>query len=374
MPAASADAAPRLLLHAGDLGPGSTAAEFALWLHARGIGLEIIAPAADAPWWRTETRGGVRITRCPAGAGGGAFALCGALALYHRARQMRPQLIAAIEPQPLSLPGVLLAARRASARAWIHLSAAGAMSASGLTPALLRRFDHVSLAAPGAAEALAAAGIAARRRLALAPWVDTRAIHPLSRDNPLRVALRLDADAVVALYAGSLDPEHGIDRLIEAAARLPANGAVVIVLCGRGAGWRRLAAAAERLPLRLLPWPPPQDLNTVLGLADLHVVPAGLAVPDLLLPPKLAALLASGRPILATGAVPPRLSESISPVADDAASLAAAIVGLAAMPELARRRGAAARRAAQDYHDKERVFRELARALGLRQARAGAAL
>ena len=129
-----------------------------------------------------------------------------------------------------------------------------------------------------------------------------------------------------------------------------------------------LAAATHELPLRLLPWPRAANLNALLGMADIHVLPAGLAAADPLFPAKLAALLASGRPVLAAGAVPAELAEAVLPAAPDAEGLAAAIVALAAQPQERQRRGAAARRAAQDYHDKQRVFRQLERSLGLRAA------
>jgi hypothetical protein len=61
------------------------------------------------------------------------------------------------------------------------------------------------------------------------------------------------------------------------------------------------------------------------------------------------------------------------PVASDPEGLAGAIIAVAADTQERRRRGAAAWQAAQDYHDKERVFRRLEIALGLRDAPARAA-
>lgn len=377
-PATRPATARRILFYAENFAPGSVAEELALWFAARGHAVEAVAAAGtrageSAAWWSGEERHGIRITRCPrrrAALPGGigeqlqhlSFALASAPALLARARRFRPSLVVGVDPAGAALPTLLLAARRARASSWVHVSEERLLAVP-----LLGRVGHVSLAAVGAEARLAACGIAETRRLALPSWVDSRTIHPLPL-SPLRDSLGIEPDSIVALYAGSLEDSQGVERMIAAARRLPANGAVVFVLAGRGACWPMLAAATHHLPLRLLPWPRAANLNALLALADIHVLPAGLAAPDPLFPARLAALLASGRPVVATGAVPPELAEAVLPMAADAEGLAAALVALAAQPEERGRRAAAARRAAQDYHDKERVFRALERALGLRPA------
>jgi colanic acid biosynthesis glycosyl transferase WcaI len=373
----------RVLFHAENFAPGSVSEELASWLAGRGHVVEAVAAAGtrageSAAWWSSEERRGIRITRCPrrrAALPGGlseqmqhlSFALSSAPTLLRRARRFGPHLVAAVDPASAALPVALLAARRAGAPLWVHLSEERLLAAP-----MLGRASHVSLAALGAEALLAGAGIAEAQRLALPSWIDSRTIHPLA-STPLRDSLRLEPDSIVALYAGSLEEPQGVEQLVAAARKVPANGAVVFVLAGRGTAWPMLAAATHGLPLRLLPWPRAANLNALLGLADIHVLPAGLATPDPLFPARLAALLASGRPVIAAGAVPGELAEAVLPGAGDAEGLAAAIIALAAQPEERRRRGIAARRAAQDYHDKERVFRRLERALGLRPAPATAA-
>jgi colanic acid biosynthesis glycosyl transferase WcaI len=380
MSRASADAMPRRILFlAENFAGGNAAEELALWLAGRGYAIDAIAAEGSrvddaSGWWRVEERLGIRVTRCPRRRAAlprgffhqlqlASFALASAPVLLSRARNFRPHLVAAVDPPALCLPALRLAARRAGAESWVHISEAGA-----LTAALGKRFDHVSLAGIDAAERLAAAAIPGDRGLALPSWVDTRRIHPLPEPSALRDTLGLAPDAVVALYAGSLEQRHGASLLIDAARRLPPNGAVIVVLAGRGPAWPLLAAATHNLPLSLLPWPRAASLNALLSLADIHLLPAGLVAHDPLFPAKVAALLASGRPILAAGEVPPALGEAVLHAAADADGIAAAIIELAAAPQERRRRGIAARHAAQDYHEKERVFRGLERALGLRPA------
>jgi colanic acid biosynthesis glycosyl transferase WcaI len=369
-------AARRILFFSENFAAGSVAEELALWLAGRGHAVEAVAAAgtrAGEPqgWWRVEDHRGIRVTRCPRrrahlprGLGRElqdlSFALSSAPVLLSRARRFRPHLLAGIDPTGATLPILLLAARRAAAQSWVHLGERTLLGAP-----LLRRAGRVSLASFDAAAQLEAAEIGEGQRLSLPVWTDTRLLHPLPV-SPLRDSLGLEPDAIVALYAGSLEPSQGIDRLIAAARLLPATGAVVFVVAGRGGSWAGLAAATHSLPLKLLPWPRLANLNALLGLADLHLLPAGLDTTDPLFPARAAALMASGRPILATGKVPPPLAGAVLPMAADPEGIAAAIIALAAAPLERRRHGAAARQAAQDYHDKERVFRRLEGALGLR--------
>ena len=370
-----------ILFHGAEFAPGSVAVELASWLAGRTLAVEVIAANDGDGWWRSEERNGVKITRCPrrrAPYGKGlsrhlertSFALSSAPILLRRARALRPRILAAVEPPATDLPALLFAARQAGAATWVHL-AEGPLREDSRWPArLLRRVDHVSLAAIDAEAVLATAGIDEARRVALPPWTDTRTIFPRPDRMALRQSLEIPDDAVVALYAGTLDDAHGIEALLGAARCLPRNGAVLFVVSGRGPAWRRLAAAAHQMPLRLQPRPRAEGLNALLNLADINLMPAGLAGPDLLFPGKAAALLASGRPLLAGGGVPDRLRAAVVPAPLGAEGLAAAIVALAAVPAEQIRRGQAARHAAQDYHEKQRVFRQLERALGLQGSNA----
>ena len=372
----------RILFHGAEFAPGSVAVELASWLATRTVSVEVVAANDGEGWWRSEERDGIKITRCPrrrAHHGEGlsrqlertSFALSSAPILLRRARALRPQLLAAVEPTAADMPALLFAARHAGAATWVHLPEGNLRETAAGPARWLGHIDHVSLAAIDAEAVLAAAGVAEERRVALPPWTDTRAIFPLRERSALRQSLEISEDAVVALYAGTLDEGHGIEALLEAARRLPRNGALVFVVSGRGPAWRRLAAAAQQLPLRLVPWPRAEALNALLNLADIHLVPAGLAAGDALFAGKPAALLASGRPLIAGGPVPERLRAAVEPVPRGADALAAALVTLAAAPAEQVRRGEAARRTAQDYHEKQRVFRQLERALGLQGSSAG---
>jgi glycosyltransferase involved in cell wall biosynthesis len=132
--------------------------------------------------------------------------------------------------------------------------------------------------------------------------------------NPLLVAAPLDKGAArarlglpagrpIALYAGRLNPEKGLDQIFALAALRPD---VLFVLVGSEGQGAVEAEAAGRANLRIVPWQGPAALPAWLHAADLLLVPPSLAPLDrfrnCVLPLKLFSYLAAGRPILAPAA------------------------------------------------------------------------
>ena len=370
----------RLLLHTLHLATEPSlleprASALVHWLAGRGHALSVVAAtpgegsAADTRPRRSESEAQLRVLRRPhLGAPGGSlgrtvqnvsFALASAPALLREAASFRPDLVGALAPSAAAASAALAAARVAGVPAWLHLEEDA--PPLGIETA----FACVSLAA-GAAEArLEALGVGRAQRLALLPWTDTRAILPDHAPNPLRERLKLPADAIVVLQLGWCADPFAADALIAAAQAVPPKGALYFMVCGRGPEIARLAATARAAPrLVVLPWPPADGLAALLTLADIHLLPEGTAAADPLLPAKLGALLASGRPILSgTRRVPETLGLAVVPVELAGEALAAAAVRLAAAFAERMARGIAARCAAQDYFDQERVLRQLERGL-----------
>ena len=355
------------------------------WLAARGHALSVVAAAplevaGDAPPVALEIEG-IRVRRCPLVAAPDprglarrvrnlSFALASAPVLLNEAGRFRPDLVVALAPSAAAASAALAAARRAGAPAWLHLEEDA--PSLGLEAA----FAGVSLAAYDAEERLAALGVAPQAGLPLAPWVDTRAIMPRDDRGALRAQCGFAPDQIVALYAGQCADPRVADALVGAARGVPPHGAIRIAVRAKGPALDLLAAAAASLPpLVLLPWPRAPEPGALLGVADIQLMPEGIDAVDALLPAKLGALLASGRPIIAaaTAKLPAALAAAVVPVAAPGEELAAAIVQLAAAPGEAESRDRAARLAAQDYFEKERVLRRLERRLAAASASASPA-
>ncbi len=77
----------------------------------------------------------------------------------------------------------------------------------------------------------------------------------------------------------------------------------MFVICGNGELRQVLEASARDLSnVRFIDLQPAEQLNALLNMADIHLLPQLRGAADLVMPSKLAAMLASGRPVIA-GAV-----------------------------------------------------------------------
>ncbi|HYJ52594.1 MAG TPA: glycosyltransferase [Allosphingosinicella sp.] len=104
----------------------------------------------------------------------------------------------------------------------------------------------------------------------------------------------------IALYAGRINREKGLDQILAMAALRPQ---VLFVLVGSEGDGPIEAEAAGLANVRIVPWQAPVDLPAWLAAADLLLIPPSRSpletFRNCVLPLKLFAYLAAGRPILA---------------------------------------------------------------------------
>jgi glycosyltransferase involved in cell wall biosynthesis len=104
----------------------------------------------------------------------------------------------------------------------------------------------------------------------------------------------------VALYAGRLNPQKGLDQILALADLRPE---VLFVLVGSEGQGPVEAAAAPRPNVRIVSWQAPADLPAWLAAADVLLIPPSRAPLEqfrtCVLPLKTFAYLAAGRPVLA---------------------------------------------------------------------------
>jgi glycosyltransferase involved in cell wall biosynthesis len=197
-----------------------------------------------------------------------------------------------------------------------------------------------------AADSFRRLGIEAGKILVAHNGADPRRMQPCLGKEEARARVGLPGGRPIALYAGRINAEKGLDQLLALADRRPETLFVMVGSEGEGPVER---AAAARANLCVLPWQAPADLLAFLYAADILLIPPSSAplerFGNCVLPMKIFSYLAAGRPILA-----PRAPDTAELLEDGANALlvepdkvdaaAAALDRLLAEPALAARLGA----------------------------------
>jgi colanic acid biosynthesis glycosyl transferase WcaI len=379
------------------IGPFTTGTAQAL--AAAGHEVEVLTAKPYYPAWRIDVawrrpfygrshEGGVAITRCPLYVprrdGGlrrivhhASFAAALLPIAIARARRFRPDLVLAIAPSLVSAPVARLAARMVGARLWLHIQdfeveaafATGLLGGDTALARLAERFeagqlrapDRTSSISPQMCRKLGAKGVARDRIVEFRNWADLGAIQPLAGPSPYRARWAI-TERHVALYSGNIANKQGIEVVIEAARLLRHRQDLVFVICGEGpnrANLEKLAAGLGNVQLHDLQ--PRERLGDLLGLATVHLLPQVVGAADLVLPSKLANMLASGRPLVATAAPGTGLAAEVEGVGlatlpGDAAAFAAAITALLDDPAEHARRCHAARQRAEERWSRQALL------------------
>jgi colanic acid biosynthesis glycosyl transferase WcaI len=310
------------------------------------------------------------------------FLVSAAIPALWTAVRWRPDIVLAVAPSLLSAPIAALAARMTGAACWLHvqdmevdaafelgLLARGA-KARDLMLALERRilclFDRVSTISPQMLECLQHKGLVPEKLREFPNWVDTDVIVPGSNQTNLRASLGLKPTDIVALYSGAMSNKQGLELIVEAAGMTSlSHPSLQYVLCGNGPLRPELMQMARGLPnLRFLDLQPLDQLPELLNTADIHLLPQRAQVTDLVLPSKLAGMLASGRPIIAMAAAGSGVAletEGAGLVisSGNARVLAGALIALADDEALRKRLGSAARHRAEQKWDRTSIIRAI---------------
>lgn len=351
-----------------------------------------IPPGYHSGWYRREALNGVDIVRVPIYVPRqpsgmkrlvhhATFLSAAAPPLLSAAIHWRPDIVLAVAPSLLSAPIAALAARMTGAAAWLHVQDMEVDAAFelgllqrrvtrrlmlGLERSIMRAFDRVSTISPQMMQRLSQKGLNPDRLREFHNWIDTAVIAPGSNQTRLRPELGLKPTDVVALYSGAMAHKQGLELIVEAAAatvdRYPS---VQFVLCGNGpmrGALKRMTMGVNNL--RFLDLQPAERLAELLNTADIHLLPQKAQISDLVLPSKLAGMLASGRPIIAmaapgTGVALETEGAGVLVAPGDAQALAAAVVALAGDEASRTRLGAAARALAKQRWDRATIIRSL---------------
>lgn len=151
-----------------------------------------------------------------------------------------------------------------------------------------------------AAEAYCRAGVSDEKILVAHNGANPHLSESGSGKGEARALLGLPVGRPIALYAGRINEEKGLDQILAVAALRPDILFLMVGSEGQGA---IETEAGRRANVRIVPWQEPAALPLWLHAADILLVPPSRAPLDqfrnCVLPIKLFSYLAAGRPILA---------------------------------------------------------------------------
>ena len=341
-----------------------------------------------ASYLRTKDINGVRVTRAPiyvpAHPSGSkrlmhhaSFALSSTLPVLKEALSWRPDVMLSAAPSLMSAAFVSFMARLTGAKSWLHVQDFEVDAAFDLgllrndqlrvmmlktESAILRSFDRVSSISPQMVDKLLSKGLRADRATEVRNWIDTSAIFPCSKQTKYRQKFGIAGSDIVGLYSGTMSNKQGLDLAIEAASILQdTHTNIHFILAGEGPHKPKLVElAAGRPRIHFLGLQPNESFNELMATADFHLIPQRAEAADLVLPSKLGAVLASGRPVIAMANKGTGLAAEVEGVGlvvlpGDTPALVAAICRLSGDEALRDRLGAEGRARSVDRWDRRTI-------------------
>jgi colanic acid biosynthesis glycosyl transferase WcaI len=170
-----------------------------------------------------------------------------------------------------------------------------------------RLADHVVVISSAFATYIQSAGVEPAKISEIPNWADLDSIKPARPDPLMRSRLGAGQDDFLVVHAGNMGAKQDLLNVVAAATLLRDNNHIKLVLIGDGQERNTVVediAARHIDNIRLLPLQASQEFSTILTSADALLINQAPSVVDSVLPSKLLAYMASGRPVVA--AVHPR--------------------------------------------------------------------
>jgi colanic acid biosynthesis glycosyl transferase WcaI len=162
---------------------------------------------------------------------------------------------------------------------------------------LLRQSTVVSTISDGMKRKIVSKGVKEDNIFLLPNWADTDFIKPMAKGESLKKDLGFEEEDRIVLYSGNIGEKQGLEMVINVAGKLRSEKDLHFVFVGEGAARERLQnmVREKNLPnVSFHPLQPYEKLPQLLAMADLHLVIQKTAASDLVMPSKLASILASG--------------------------------------------------------------------------------
>lgn len=237
------------------------------------------------------------------------------------------------------------------------------------------RASHINVVTDEARQNLTRKGVPSEKISVLPRWVDDRMLAQDSESDRTTRRRQLGWDGkFVVVFAGNVGTVQSLDVVIDAAAFVETRRDIVFVIVGEGVERARLEARARDARVEsqvvFLGGRPSAEALALMAAADallVHLKNSALA--EYVIPAKLFASMASGRPVIAAlrGEAARLVSRSGSGVVippEDSSALAQCACRLAELSEQRRlEMGSNGRRYIEDFHTRSRVLPQYAELL-----------
>jgi colanic acid biosynthesis glycosyl transferase WcaI len=126
-------------------------------------------------------------------------------------------------------------------------------------------------------------------------WSNMELFYPIADKGPLKKQFGFNPDHKIILYSGAIGEKQGLHCIIESAYALRHQPHVRFIICGTGPYKEKLVQLAGDLDnVIFLPLQPLDEFNEFLNMADVHLVLQKARASDLVMPSKMANILAVG--------------------------------------------------------------------------------
>jgi colanic acid biosynthesis glycosyl transferase WcaI len=169
----------------------------------------------------------------------------------------------------------------------------------------LAKATRVSTISEAMAQRIHEKGVQSDRIMLFPNWSDIDFVRPHDRLNPIRSFLGVTPEQKLVLYSGNVGKKQGLSLLIEVAEVLKEREDLKFVIVGDGAERSHLEEIVRKKELGnvsffdLFPW---KQVPELLATGDIHVVIQSEDAADLVMPCKLANILAAARVSVVTAA------------------------------------------------------------------------
>ena len=160
---------------------------------------------------------------------------------------------------------------------------------------ILKQADYVSSISAGMIKKIKAK---VNRDVVFFPnWADTDIFFPLPDRDKLKLKWGYNADDIIYLYSGAVGVKQRLERILVTAKDLLSNQHIKFIICSSGPYKDVLEKKAQKLGLTNIAFMDVQEkevFNEFLNMADIHLVLQISDAGDLVMPSKLATILAVG--------------------------------------------------------------------------------